>query len=138
MATQEQILSIFEKIKKDKPTDIFKKISDMDTGVRFVLMLLLESKTEVYASTISEKMNISRARVAVLLKKMQDKNLIIKTPSLSDARIEIIYFTEYGFNYAKTFKEQTMTMINKVIDNFGYENINQFIDMANNIKKVLD
>ena len=138
MATQEQILSIIKKIKTDKPTYIFKKILDMDSGVKFVLMLLYESETEVYASTISEKMNISRARVAVLLKKMQDKDLIVKTPSLSDARIEIVSFTEYGLDCAKKFREQSMSMINKVVDNFGYEKVNQFIDMAVNIKKILN
>ena len=138
MATQEQILSIIKKIKKDKPTDIFKKILDMDSGIRFVLTLLYESDAEVYASTISEKMNISRARVAVLLKKMQDKNLILKTPSEFDARIEIVSFTKYGLDCAKKFREQSMSMINKVVDNLGYENVNNFIDMAINIKKILD
>ena len=98
MNKNDQVLSIIKKLKENKPAKVFKKVSDdLDSGVRFVLLYLTENKGEVYASSISEAMNISRARVGILLNKMETKGYITKEASDKDARIEVINLTNKGF-----------------------------------------
>ena len=112
MISREQAIEIIEKLRASKPAQIFQNVSDMDAGMKFVLMFLSESSKEVYASTISEKMNISRARVAVLLKKMEFKGLITKTSS--------------------------KTNVVKVIEKIGINKLNDFLDTAFSIKSILE
>lgn len=138
MVTREQALFIMNKVKKNKPNDVFKNVSEMESGMRFVLLYLSEHSGEVYASTISEKMNISRARVAVLLKKMEGKGYITRRSSTKDARIEVINITQEGLDRLTTLQEDMINHISKVIEKVGYEQLNEFLDMAINIKNILE
>ena len=138
MDKNEQIFFLLEKLKKNKPAKCFKKVSDMDSGMRFLLDFLLDNNDEIYATTISEKMNISRARCGILLKKMEVKGLITKINSKSDARICVISLTEKGKIRAIEIRNELYKSIEKVIDNIGYEKFNNFIDTATKIKTILE
>ncbi len=137
MITREQTIEVLNKITSNKPADFFKKIGSADKGLGFVLIYLSKSCSEVYASTISEKMNISRARVAVLLKKLESKNYIEKTSSAKDARIEIIKPTKKGLEKANELIEKTLSTTAKVIEEVGLDDINKFIEISSKIKKVI-
>lgn len=139
MDKNEQVFNIIKKLKENKPAKVFKKVSnDIDSGVRFVLMYLIDNKGEVYASSISEAMNISRARVGILLNKMEVKGYIVKTTSVKDARIEVVNLTEQGLDRCKEIKNEIMNYINNIIDKIGYEELNHFLDTACKIKNVLE
>ena len=138
MISREQAIEIIEKLRASKPAQIFQNVSDMDAGMKFVLMFLSESSKEVYASTISEKMNISRARVAVLLKKMEFKGLITKTSSKTDARIEVINMTKEGLKTINLIKEKAIKNVVKVIEKIGINKLNDFLDTAFSIKSILE
>lgn len=138
MNKREQALNVMKKLRECKPTHIFKNVSDMDTGMTFVLIFLSENSGDVYASTISENMNISRARVTVLLKKMESKGLIEKNVSNLDARIEVIKTTEYGKEQSNLLKEKALSNIIKVIDEVGFNELNQFLSTAGRIKDILE
>ena len=79
MITKNQAMEILEKIKNNRPNKFFNKLDDTEAGMRFVLIYLSENKAGVYASSIAEKMCISRARVAVLIQKLLIKGYIEKT-----------------------------------------------------------
>ena len=52
MDKREQVFNIIKKLKENKPAKVFKKVSDdLDSGVRFILMYLMDSMGEVYASS---------------------------------------------------------------------------------------
>lgn len=137
MEKNEQILDILKRLKENKPAKMFKKVSnDLDSGVRFVLMFLCENEN-VYASTISEKMGISRARVGILLKKMENKNLIYKIDNSNDARIQVIAITENGKKMCEQIKVKIRKHISNLIDKIGYNTLIEFLDVASKIKNVL-
>ena len=134
----DQVLSIIKKLKENKPAKVFKKVSDdLDSGVRFVLLYLIDNKGEVYASSISEAMNISRARVGILLNKMEDKRYILKKASDKDARIEVINLTDKGLNRCKEIKDEIVEYITIIVEKIGYDELNHFLDTACKIKNVL-
>ena len=138
MVTKEQALHILNKVKQNKPTNFFNKISDSEAGMRYVLVYLSEQVEEVYASTIAEKMKISRARVAVLIKKLENKRLINKTVCKTDARIEVLKITKRGMEEVNKIQENAIKCISKVIETLGIEEINRFIETSAKIKAVLD
>jgi len=139
MDKNEQILTIINKLKQNKPAKIFKKVSDdLDSGVRFVLMYLADSKGEVYASSISDAMNISRARVGILLNKMEDKGYIQKQASEKDARIEMINLTNKGLIRCNEIKNEIVKYISIIVEKVGYDELNHFLDTACKIKNILE
>jgi len=139
MNKNDQVLSIIKKLKENKPAKVFKKVSDdLDSGVRFVLLYLTENKGEVYASSISEAMNISRARVGILLNKIETKGYITKEASDKDARIEVINLTNKGLDRCKEIKAEIMRYISTIIEKVGYDELNHFLDTACKIKNILE
>ena len=70
MATPEQIASILSQLVALHPADCFKPIDAANAGLGAVLRLLYLADQPVTAGTISEKLHVSTARVAVLLKKL--------------------------------------------------------------------
>lgn len=139
MDKNEQVFNIIKKLKENKPAKAFKKMSnDLDSGVRFVLLYLSESKGGVYASSISEVMNISRARVGILLVKMESRGYITKILSEKDARIEVINLTDKGKQRCIEIINEIKKYISTIIDNIGYEEFCNFLDTACKIKNILE
>lgn len=138
MVAREQALDILNKLRKNKPAKFFNRIDETSAGMNFILAFLSESNCDVYASTIADKMQISRARVAVLIQKLISKGLIEKSSSNSDARIEVIKLTTKGFDEINKFKERMISDIVKLIEEVGIEEIHKFLDTSAKIKKILD
>lgn len=137
MGKEQQIAEIIKILEENKPAKVFKKVSDdLDSGIRFVLMFLSDNKN-VYASTISERINISRARVGILLKKMESKNLIEKIGDAQDGRIQVIKITEKGRQQCSQIKAKIREYISKTIDAVGYERLLSFLEIVGEIKNVL-
>lgn len=137
MVTREQALDVLNKMKQNKPTKFFNKIDETSAGMNFILVYLSEHGNEVYASTIAEKMNISRARVAVLIQKLINKGMVQKSSSCIDGRIDVLKITETGLNEVKTFKEQVLSNVITVVEKIGLEEIYRFIDTSAKIKNIL-
>lgn len=138
MEREEQIINIMNRIKENNPTEAFKKVLGLDSGMRFILMYLMNSKGDVYASTISEKMCISRARVGILLKKMELKGYITKSISAKDGRIEVVNITSHGLQKCEAISAQIVKDIDKLISEVGYDKLNLFLDIGYRIKSVIE
>lgn len=137
MVTREQTLDVLNKIRKNKPAKFFNKIDETYAGMNFILIYLSEHN-DVYASTVADKMQISRARVAVLIQKLVNKGLIKKSLSSTDARVEVIKLTKKGQKEIKIFKEKIISKITKIIEEIGLEEIYKFIDTSAKIKNIFD
>lgn len=138
MISKERIEYIAKELSKAHPTNFFKIINNFNAGIGFVLKLLYTSNnTCLSAGEISEAMCVSTARVAVLLKKMEKQDLIVKEENPLDARVTIVRLTENGKNIAKKMKENMIANIEKVVDKIGEEKILQFIGLSHEIKKAM-
>ena len=137
MQKNEQVYQIIENLKSSNPTRFFEDVSGSENGMNFVLLYLSENKNQpVYASTISEKMGISRARIAVLLKKMEERRYITKSKS-TDARIFMLKITKQGLRQSQEIKTRLFNLTKKLIEAIGYDELNSFISTAQKIRNVL-
>lgn len=136
MATEEQIKLIMSKMERTTPHELFKRVDDTQAGISAVLRMLHESEETVTAGMISTKLNISTARVAVLLKKMVAKGLLTKEQSAEDGRVTVVKLTEYGKDTVCKMRAGLVEEINKVIDTVGEERLLEFFQISEEIRSV--
>ncbi len=138
MITQERLEAIAKELPKVQPTNFLKVVNDSNAGIGYVLKLLLsEDKHQLSAGQLSEAMDVSTARVAVLLKKMENKGLIEKKEDEADARVTLVKLSENGKRIAALMKENMLLHIANVIDKVGEEKFLQFIALSHEIKDAM-
>lgn len=133
MATAEQIENLLKQLKAAPPLDISQKFDMSTVGIRAILKILNESDGRITAGNISEKMNVSTARVAVLLKKMVAKGLIEKENDSEDGRVVVVKLSEYGKQTADKLKEDLYDLMGELIDGIGMEKMLEFAAISNEI-----
>ena len=138
MVTREQVMHVLNKLKANKPTMLFSKVDETSVGMNFILLYLSENAEDVYASTIADKMEISRARVAVLIQKLINRGLIEKQESNHDARIAMLKLTKQGQEEIKHCKDHMISNVTKVIEEVGIDEVYKFIETSAKIKNILD
>ena len=134
MASESEIQSVLKKLDSFSFEDAAKKYNSQKEGVRAVIKLLVTERGRLTAGEISEKICISTARVAVLLKKMEAKGLITKKKSETDARVTIVEITKKGSDYADELRNSFIEILNAVIDNVGMQRMENFFIVAKEIK----
>ncbi len=137
MATNEEIETLLQKLKKAPPSECFQNFDMNTVGIRAILKMLSETDEKVTAGKISEKMNVSTARVAVLLKKMVAKGLIEKENDEADGRVVLVKLSESGKQAANDLKKDMYTKIGNVIDKIGMERMLEFAAISKEIHSVI-
>ncbi len=132
MATREDVILAIELFHKNRPRRTLEKMNEM--GIYAVLKFLNEAKVEVNSADICKHLEISSARVAVLIKKMQSKGLVLKSNSKSDARVKIVSLSEKGRMFAQRTKQHMYDNTEKVVDEFGIERLKSIFDDLSKIQ----
>lgn len=138
MATQAEIEILLKQLKKAPPSALFQNIDKSTVGIRAVLQYLYETDEVVTAGKLSEKMGVSTARVAVLLKKMAAKGLVEKEADPTDGRVVVVRLSEYGKETALKIREDIYARINTMIDKVGMERMLEFAEISNEIHSVME
>lgn len=138
MASREQIETVIKRLRKSSPAEFYQPINYTQMGMGAILHMLLHcSKKTVTAGKISEAMDISAARVAVLLKKMVAKGLVEKETDPMDARVTVVKITELGSTLAEKREAEMFSQVGEVIDRVGIERIMEFIEISEEIKSIV-
>lgn len=139
MATKEQIEYIAEALPRAHPANLLKVINDSNAGIGFALKLLYAAEgNRLSAGAISDAMDVSTARVAVLLKKMESKSLITKESDRTDARVTIVRLSEEGKRNAEEMRKRMLEHISDVIDKLGMEKLEQFIALSVEVNAAME
>lgn len=136
MATKEQIESMLRKFESATPKDFFKCVDGAQLGMTAVLRLLNETGSPQSAGAISDALEVSTARVAVLLRKMVDKGLVTKKSSSEDARVTLVELTEQGRAIAQANKQYAYDKVGRVIDEVGEERLDEYIAISTKIRDI--
>ncbi len=133
MAEKKDILFALELFHENRPQHIFDEMKNNDMGSFAVIKYIHEVGREVNSAEICKHLKISSARMAVLIKKLEAKNLVVKINSENDSRSKIIVLSEKGRKTATHMQEQMYKSAEKVVDEFGIEAL---IDLFNNLNKL--
>lgn len=137
MVSREQIELLRKQLWEAVPMEFCKQIDQKQVGMEAILQLLLEADQTVTAGMLSEAMNVSTARMAVLLRKMSEKGLIVKETHALDGRVTVVRLTEHGEAIAGKKREEALRQIGAVIDKVGMERMQEFIRISKEIKEVI-
>ncbi|MBQ7880980.1 MAG: winged helix-turn-helix transcriptional regulator [Clostridia bacterium] len=137
MEFDNQTLEVANKLKECRPLEFFKNIDEINSGMGFIVMHLYETQCEVFAIELSKMMDISRARVAMLVKKLIAKGLVEKEISCADARKEIIKITDKGRLEVERVRQKIFNNITKVIHELGIDKVNEFVEISQQIKNII-
>ena len=137
MASDGQIKWMFHKMAESHPIEVFKYMEEVKAGIGAVLRLLYEADEPLSAGTISSKLGISTARVAVLLKKMTQKGMITKQQSPNDARVTMVELTAAGRANIERMKNELFAQMGLIIDKVGEERLKEYFEIGEEIRNII-
>ncbi len=138
MATREYTVSVLERLHGKPSEDVFRKFNDDNAGINCMLKYLEEVGRPVSAGEISGHMHVSTARVSVLLRKMSDRNFIIRENCSEDARRLMISLSEQGRAECIRRRDEMIDIFSRIIDKVGEERMEEFISISHDIKEVVN
>ncbi|MBQ6270237.1 MAG: winged helix-turn-helix transcriptional regulator [Clostridiales bacterium] len=138
MASDKEVIALLQEFSSIHPLEFLQKLDVQSMGISNVLCFLMCADHEVTAGEISDYMNVSTARVAVLLKKMSDKGLIEKHADPSDARRVMVAITDSGKALFEEQQREILLYSGAVVDHFGVDKIKEFIESCRQIREIVD
>ena len=125
---------IIDKINKVNPFDFLNLIDKNGQGMNSILSYLKTKKENVTAGELAIQLNVSTARIAVLLKKLEKFNMIVKKISPLDARVTIVEITEIGKKHIEEETNKSISIMQKILKKVDPKEIEEFIRLATKIK----
>jgi len=138
MVTKEETGRYLKRMAESRPKKIFEQFDNTNAGIGCVLRYLSECGGPVSAGEISAYMKVSTARVAVLLKKMLEKDLITKEYDPNDARKTMITLSDNGKNMIKNTKDDFNSFFSTVIDRMGQDRFEQFMTLSEELRDIIN
>lgn len=136
MATNQEIKYISELFEKNKTKKVFQEIERGEKGIFAVHKYIYIYGGNVTSKEISTAMNVSSARMTILLQKLENKGIIIKSSSTEDARAIKINLTEKGIKKYKEIRKEQKKIIGELIDEFGIEQLEELLTKIDKIHEI--
>lgn len=133
MATLEQIETLLEALHKAPPSEHFQKLDKSTMGIRAILKYLSETSETATAGQISRALGVSTARIAVLLKKMEARGLLLKQSDPDDGRLVVVRLSGQGKATADRLRSEMYTQLGELIDEIGMERMLEFAEISREI-----
>lgn len=138
MSISKDAREYLEKLYSCMPKLFYSEIEATQRGFGFVLSYLEQADEVVYASDLSKKLNVSTARIAALLKRMEQNGLITRCTSPEDARRTIVGITPAGIASVDEMREQALHRIELLLARVSKEDLETYIRISRQIKEVMD
>lgn len=132
MNSGERLYKIFNTIKSKKIVDFF---NDGFSGMNIALKILYDSGSPLSAGQISDSLDISTARVAVLLSNLENKGLILKSKSNTDARVTIVNLTNEGRKLIEERREKLFNRLEQILSKLNSKEQKQLFGL---LQKILE
>lgn len=126
---------IFETLTKRKKY-IGELSSNISQGESGVLLYLLNVKSNVSQSELSEKLGVTMPRIVTVINTLQKKELIEKNVDSTDKRKSIISITNKGKDNIIKKKEDAIKFIENVIKELDEQEIEQYIAISKKIERI--
>ena len=129
---------LFNQLKPTNARSLTEVLNNFSRGEVGVLSYLVFDKCEASAGELSEKLNVSTARIASILNSLESKNFITRKADDLDKRKTLVVITEKGRKLAVSTKKEIIDLLLKVIDEVGYDEIKEYIRILKKIRNVID
>ncbi len=137
MSDPKQVEQVLALLRECGPGEVLRKMNESSTGIAAVLQFLREADGAVTAGQISAFMNVSSARMAVLLRKMESRGWITRHPGAADGRTTVVALSAQGRQKADALHAALCSQIEALIEKVGAERIAQFAEISREIRTVV-
>lgn len=120
---------LFQQIKEGTSTPISEMLDEFNCGEIGVLSTLAFDQNPVTAGELSEKLNVTTARIARILNSLESKQYIRRKNDRTDRRKIFVTITKKGKELADSTKKEIMDKIVQVIQEVGYDEIQTYISL---------
>ena len=103
-------------------------------GQVFVLTYLLANRNQAHPKDLSDSMMVSTARMAVILRQLDEDGIITRTTDPGDRRQTIVSLTEKGIRLTREYYDETLESLTKMLEYLGPEDAASYIRIR---KKIL-
>lgn len=137
MATAEQVTEMIRLAERVHSSEAFRCMDEANAGIGGTLRMLAEARAEgavVTAGAIAERLGVSTARVAALLKRLESKGLVSRRRSEGDARVTEVELTEESVVRVCAFRDDVRGQVALFIDELGEERLREFFLTAYEIR----
>lgn len=138
MTRREEALAILDQMRTCAPRDLFARLDELHKGTGFLLGLLDAADGVVYAGDIARQMQVSTARIAVILNKMEKSGFIRREPATQDARKTVVKLTGAGRAWIQDTKERVLDRTELLLERVGREDVWEFIRLSRKINRAME
>lgn len=128
---------LFDQLKDNTTSSLTEILNDFNRGEIGVLSYLAFNRNKVTAGELSEKLNVTTARIASILNSLENKEFIKRSVDSIDKRKTLVIITSKGKSLAITTKKEIITKISKVVKEVGYNEIKEYARIALKIRQSL-
>lgn len=129
-----KVFELVKEMNKYLPYEVFNLFYIAEKGIYSILEYLINKENAVLAGELSQELNVSTARIAFLLKKMEMRGLIRKIKPINDKRKTLVLITDKGKNLIIKLKNKLILDMQNLVDKIGIEDIETFIKISKKIK----
>lgn len=129
---------LFQELRCNTSTSLGEILNEFNRGEIGVLGYLAFEKDEATAGELSEKLNVTTARIASILNSLEAKDYIKRTEDSKDKRKTLVVVTKKGKALAKKAKKEVIDKITKVINEIGEEEVKEYIRITLKIREILN
>ena len=137
MATSQEVKQAMDLFAAHRPGKEMHEMHKGDMGMIAVLKCFSDHQGEISSKDIADIMQVSSARMAILIKKMEQKGLIQKVQSQNDNRVLHLQLTDYGKQQALKVKHQMIAMIETVVDTFGVDGLTKLLNDMQTLQSIM-
>lgn len=112
---------------------LVRHINQMSRGEEYVLLLLKDSKDPLFPRDISKIMGITSARVAAILRRLEEKGLVSRKASTTDHRCTKVIITEKGDSVIAAQQDKAVAYLTKVLTQLGQEDAVKYTEIMKKI-----
>lgn len=128
---------LFESCTTSSRLNSYRKTSKLMFGEAFVLKFLHENNNVAYPKELSDAMNVSTARIARLLNKLEENEKITRTPDPNDCRKILVTITTNGIQEVLEHKKRNMVFFASLLEQLGEEDAKEYVRINKKIVNII-
>ena len=110
------------------------------TEFRLIREIVMEREAgnQIISSEIARRLNITRSAVSQLVTKLEKRGIVKRVASPTDRKIFYVVLSESSLAVFKQQCDEVNELINRVVEEFGQDKIDQLIELSEGFAVVFD
>lgn len=120
------------------PKHFYSSLDARQRGLEYILGYLRRAEEEVNPGELARRLNVSTARIAALLNKLEGKGWIERCAAAEDGRRTVVKLTPAGAAYVEEKEEHLIEVTEMLIKKVGKEDLEEYIRILKKIAAALE